>query len=188
MNAWLQSTCPGSVCAAPAIRRINSDACSCRMSDGGYRSASAWHGTLSILSGSVGQIFAGAASVQPYSAGSRIRTLFRYWSDSQTSMDFNSRITTLVGGNWKAQRGEGVRVWKRRCAFLQMPISARGTGYRSDAPYAVETFIPRSIPASRHLFCSRVSVFRRTTRWKHSTAATAWPLELTIRDDLSLRP
>jgi hypothetical protein len=50
--------------------------------DGDYRSASVWHGMSNILSGSVGQIFAGAASAQPYSAGNW-KTSFRQWSDSQ---------------------------------------------------------------------------------------------------------
>jgi hypothetical protein len=153
------STCPGSVCAAPATRRINSGACSCRMSDAGYRSASAWHGTSSILSGSVGQIFAGAAWIQPYSAGSCIRTLSRYWSDSQTSMDFNSRIPTLVGGNWKAQRGEGVRVWEAKMRLS--PDADKRTWHGLSvrhAPYAVEKFTPSSIPASRHTFCSPFAI------------------------------
>jgi hypothetical protein len=159
------------------------------MSDAGYRSASAWHGTSSILSGSVGQIFAGAAWVQPYSAGSCIRTLSWYWSDSQTSMDWNSRISTLVGGNWKAQRGEGVRVWEAKMRLS--PDADKRTWHGLSvrhAPYAVKTFTPSSISVSRHACCFDSTTYVRTTRWKRSTAATTWPLESTIRNDLSLRP
>ena len=112
-----------SVYAALAIRRTGSGACNSRTLDADCRTAFAGRGMSSILSGSVGQIFAGAASAQPYSAGNW-RTSFRQWSVSQLSMGGCVHHHPGVIGE---RRGEGVRVWKRRCGFLQMPISSRGT-------------------------------------------------------------
>lgn len=86
---------PEEACAALAIRKRDLDACSSRIADADCRNASSWLGRLSTLSGNVGQIFAGVAWAQPYSAGNW-KTSFRDWSDSQLSMSEDACITKWV--------------------------------------------------------------------------------------------
>lgn len=110
------------------------------MSAADYRSAFAWHGMSNTLSGSVGQIFVGVASTQPYSADNW-KTLSRVWSDSQLSMGEDACITDRALLESVEVRESVLRSEDARQALI---VSARGHGQSGRLEEAIT---PRSIPA-----------------------------------------
>lgn len=125
---------------------------------------------LNTLSENVGQIFAGVASVQPYSAGSW-KSSFRDWTASQLSMNGIACITTLV---------------------LLESVEVKESGFGSeDAPFSrsdKRTWHPATdigpsghsseVQSSLIVMYSAFNLFHHqsTTRWIISILAMTWPL------------